>query len=40
MRAKISKEMMLKEFSAAKDDLEDAKDSFKFKKYKWATIQG
>ena len=40
IRAKISKEMILKEISAAKDDLEDAKDSFKFKKYKWATIQG
>lgn len=40
MRAKISRDMMLKEMEAAKSDLTEAHDSLANKKLKWATIQG
>jgi len=34
------KKLVLKEISAAKSDLKDAKESMDRKKFKWATIQG
>jgi uncharacterized protein (UPF0332 family) len=34
------KKLALKEISAAKSDLKDAKESLNRKKFKWATIQG
>lgn len=40
LRIKPSRKLVLKEIEAAKSDLEDAKDSFERKKFKWATIQG
>jgi len=40
VRAKISEKMVLKEIHGAQTDLADAQDSFKQKKFKWATIQG
>lgn len=39
-RARISSKMISKEVSSAEDDLRDAQDSLKQKKFKWATIQG
>jgi len=35
-----NRKMILKEIEGALTDLQDAKDSFKHKKFKWATIQG
>lgn len=40
MRAQISREMIIKEIEAAQTDLQDAHDSLKSNKFKWATIQG
>ena len=40
MRIKPDRKLSLKEIEAAKSDLNDAKDSLKRKKLKWATIQG
>lgn len=40
MRAKIDRDMVLKEIEAAKTDLAEAQDSLANKKLKWATIQG
>jgi predicted fused transcriptional regulator/phosphomethylpyrimidine kinase len=37
---KPDKKLVLKEISAAKSDLKDAKESMNRKKFKWATIQG
>jgi len=40
VRARISKNMILKEIEAAQADLQDAQDSLERGKFKWATIQG
>lgn len=40
MRAKIGRDMVIKEIEAAKSDLAEAHDSLANKKLKWATIQG
>jgi uncharacterized protein (UPF0332 family) len=40
VRAKIGREMVLKEVDAAQTDLQDARDSLERGKFKWATIQG
>jgi uncharacterized protein (UPF0332 family) len=40
MRVSPDKKLVLKEISAAKSDLKDAKDSVSRKKFKWTTIQG
>ena len=38
-RSRISNGMIRKEIRAAKNDLQDAEDSLKQRKFKWATIQ-
>ncbi len=40
IRANITREMVLKEIGEAENDMKEADDSLKRKKYKWATIQG
>ena len=40
VRARISRNMILKEIEAAQADLQDAQDSLERGKFKWATIQG
>jgi len=40
MKIKPDRKLVLKEMSAAKSDLKDAKESVERKKFKWATIQG
>ena len=40
LKIKTDKKLVLEEFKAAELDLEDAKESFERKKFKWATIQG
>jgi len=40
MKIRPDKKLVLKEMSAAKSDLKDAKESIDRKKFKWATIQG
>ncbi len=40
MRIRRDRKLVLKEISAAKADLKDAKESIKRRKFKWATIQG
>ena len=40
LRANITREMVLKEISAAETDMKEAEDSLSRGKYKWATIQG
>lgn len=40
VRASVSRAMILKETTAARNDLRDAKDSLESKKHKWATVQG
>jgi len=37
LRARITRGMIVKEVEAAETDLRDAQDSFKQKKFKWAT---
>ena len=39
-KARISSMMISKELASAEDDLKDAQDSLKQRKFKWATIQG
>jgi uncharacterized protein (UPF0332 family) len=39
-KVRPDKKLVLKEISAAKSDLKDAKESMSRKKFKWATIQG
>jgi len=39
VKAKISRDMVLKEIEAAQTDLKEAQDSFERRKFKWATIQ-
>jgi len=38
-RARIGRNMVMKEVEAAETDLKDAHDSLELKKFKWATIQ-
>ena len=38
-RSRITREMIRKEINAAKKDLQDAQDSLRQRKFKWATIQ-
>lgn len=40
MRIRPDRALVTKEIAAAKADLNDARESFELKKYKWATIQG
>jgi uncharacterized protein (UPF0332 family) len=40
MKARIGRDMVVKEIEAAKSDLSEAHDSLTNKKLKWATIQG
>ena len=40
MRIRKDRKLILKEISAAKSDMKDAKESIERKKFKWATIQG
>ncbi len=40
MKIRPDRKLVLKEISAAKSDLKDAKESVERKKFKWATIQG
>jgi len=40
MKARITRGMIVKEIRAAETDLQDARDSLKQNKFKWATIQG
>ncbi len=40
VRARTDRKMVEKEIKAAETDLDDANDSLKQKKFKWATIQG
>ncbi|MGI0016801.1 MAG: HEPN domain-containing protein, partial [Nitrososphaera sp.] len=39
MKARIDRDMVVKEIEAAKSDLAEARDSLAGKKLKWATIQ-
>jgi len=39
LRVRIARGMIVKEIEAAETDLRDAQDSFRQKKFKWATIQ-
>jgi len=39
LRARITRGMIVKEIRAAETDLNDARDSLKQNKFKWATIQ-
>jgi len=39
-KIRLDRKLVLKEISAAKSDLKDAKESVERKKFKWATIQG
>lgn len=40
MKARIGRDMVIKEIEAAESDLAEARDSLTGKKLKWATIQG
>jgi len=40
VRARINRNMIVKEIKGAEQDLRDAKDSLECRKFKWATIQG
>lgn len=40
VKARITREMVIKEIEASKSDLDEAGDSLEHKKLKWATIQG
>ena len=39
LRARITRQMVVKEIRAAEADLQDARDSLHRRKFKWATIQ-
>jgi uncharacterized protein (UPF0332 family) len=39
-KIRTDRKLVVKEISAAKSDLKDARESFALKKFKWATIQG
>jgi len=40
VRARITRDMVVKEIRAAETDLQDARDSLSRNRFKWATIQG
>jgi len=40
LRTRVNRGLIVKEMRVAEADLDDARDSFKRKKFKWATIQG
>ncbi len=39
LRARVTRQMIMKEIGAAETDLQDARDSLQQHKFKWATIQ-